>query len=188
MRAREIVGASSRHSGRSARPCRRRRWRGRGSRACPKCFSTSAKTASMVAGIGHVAMAGDMRAELGGERLDPLLEGIALIGERELGALRGAGLGDAPGDRAVVGDAHDEAALALPSMRPKSPFSVLQRRPLPIAQGQRPFKERGMRAMRTEIGVASENKSCRHAVLARRAGRLPHPAFLSSKPPQEQFR
>ena len=78
----------------------------------PQCASTSAKTASIVAGIGDVAMADDMRAELGGERLDALLQRVALIGERELRALRARGAGDAPGDRAVVGDAHDEAALA----------------------------------------------------------------------------
>ena len=53
-----------------------------------------------------------MRAEFGGQRLDALPERVALIGERELGALVGAGLGDAPGDRPVVGDAHDQAALA----------------------------------------------------------------------------
>ena len=78
----------------------------------PHCFSTSAKTASRLAGVGHVAMAGDMRAEFGGQRLDALLEGVALIGQRDLGALVGAGLGDAPGDRPIVGDAEDQAALA----------------------------------------------------------------------------
>ncbi len=52
------------------------------------------------------------RAEFRGQRLDALLQGIALIGERQLGALRGAGLGDAPGDRAVVGDAENQALLA----------------------------------------------------------------------------
>ena len=62
--------------------------------------------------VGHVAMAGDKRAEFGGQRLDALLEGFALIGQRNLGALVGAGLGDAPGDRPVVGDAKDQALLA----------------------------------------------------------------------------
>ena len=78
----------------------------------PHCLSTLANTASSVAVVGHVALADDMRAEFGGQRLDALLEGFALIGKRDLGALVGAGLGDAPGDRAIVGDAHDEAALA----------------------------------------------------------------------------
>ena len=53
-----------------------------------------------------------MRAEFGGQRLDALLERFALIGERDLGALVGAGLGDAPGDRPIVGDANDQPLLA----------------------------------------------------------------------------
>ena len=57
-------------------------------------------------------MADDGGVELCGQRLDPLLQRVALIGEGELGALRVRGPGDAPGDRAVVGDAHDQAALA----------------------------------------------------------------------------
>ncbi len=62
--------------------------------------------------VGDVAIAGDFGAELGSQRLDPLAESVALIGQRELGALAGQRLGDTPGDRTVVGDAHDEAALA----------------------------------------------------------------------------
>ena len=62
--------------------------------------------------VGDVAREHELRADLGGERLDPLLDGVALIGERDLGALVAAGLGDAPGDRAVVGDAENDAALA----------------------------------------------------------------------------
>ena len=62
--------------------------------------------------VGHVARQHELRADLGGERLDPLLDGVALIGERDLGALVVAGFGDAPGDRAVVGDAENDAALA----------------------------------------------------------------------------
>ena len=66
----------------------------------------------MVAGLGDVAMADDQAADFLRQRLDPLFQRVALIGEGELGALRVAGLGDAPGDRAVVGDPHDQAALA----------------------------------------------------------------------------
>ena len=62
--------------------------------------------------VGHVAMAGDMRVQLRGERLDALLQRVALVGERELRAGRAGRRGDPPGERAVVGDAHDEAALA----------------------------------------------------------------------------
>ena len=67
----------------------------------------------MVAGIGDVAMAEQEPAEFLGQRLDALLQRVALPGERDLGAGRVAGLGDAPGDRAVVGDAEDHPALAL---------------------------------------------------------------------------
>jgi hypothetical protein len=66
-------------------------------------------------GLGDVAMADDMGAELGGERLDALPEGLALIGEaRSPRPVGGAGrLGDAPGDRSIVGDS--------PRMRPRLP-------------------------------------------------------------------
>ena len=62
--------------------------------------------------VVHVARIDELGAEFGGQRLDPLLQGIALIGQRDFGALRGERLGDAPGDRPVVGHAEDEAALA----------------------------------------------------------------------------
>jgi hypothetical protein len=62
--------------------------------------------------VGDVAMADEVRAEFLGQRLDALLEGIALIGERELGALGGAGLRDAPGDGPL---------LAMPMIRPRLP-------------------------------------------------------------------
>src|SRR5262245_8134368 len=47
-----------------------------------------------------------------GERLDALAKRLALIGERELRAMLMERLGDAPGDRMIVGNAHDEPALA----------------------------------------------------------------------------
>jgi hypothetical protein len=62
--------------------------------------------------IGDVAVAGDMRPEFGGERFDPLPERLALIGQRQLGTLVGACLGDSPGDRAIVRHAEDQAPLA----------------------------------------------------------------------------
>jgi hypothetical protein len=64
-------------------------------------------------GIGDVAMAQQQSAEFLGQRLDPLLQRVALPGERDLRAGFAACLGDAPGDRAVVGDAEDHSALAL---------------------------------------------------------------------------
>ena len=63
-------------------------------------------------GLGDVAVADHAPADLLGERPNPLLQGVALIGEGEVGALRMAGLGDAPGDRPVVGNPHDQAALS----------------------------------------------------------------------------
>ena len=63
-----------------------------------------------------------------GERLDPLLDGVALIGERDLGALVGHGLGDAPGDRAVIGDAEHDAALA------RHQLAAFSHRPTPFGR------------------------------------------------------
>jgi len=51
-------------------------------------------------------------AKLGGKRLDALLEGITLIGQRDFRTLGGAGFGYAPGDGPVVGDTHDQTPLA----------------------------------------------------------------------------
>ena len=61
--------------------------------------------------IGNVAMAGDEGAEFGRQRLDAFPERLALIGQRDFGAVVDASLGDAVGDRPIVGDAQDEAAL-----------------------------------------------------------------------------
>src|SRR5690606_9678877 len=62
--------------------------------------------------IRDVTRKHDIRADLRRERLDTLLECIPLIGERQFGTLGCAGLRDAPGDRAAVGEPHDEAPLA----------------------------------------------------------------------------
>jgi hypothetical protein len=51
--------------------------------------------------------------EFPGQRLDALLQRIALPGERNFRAGGVASPGDAPGDRAVIGDAEDHPALAL---------------------------------------------------------------------------
>jgi len=48
-----------------------------------------------------------------GQRLHPLAERLALIGEGHLRAMGVQGARDAPGDRVLVGDAHDEAALVV---------------------------------------------------------------------------
>ncbi len=64
-------------------------------------------------GVADVTGQHQLRSQLTRQRLDALLERIALIGEGESRALRRRGLGDAPGDGAVVGHSHDQAALAL---------------------------------------------------------------------------
>ena len=46
------------------------------------------------------------------QRRHALLQRFALIGECDFGTLIGAGLGNAPGNGSVVGDTHDQAALA----------------------------------------------------------------------------
>ncbi len=63
--------------------------------------------------VAHIAVDQRHRMELLDQRHDALLEEIALIGEREFGAGIVQRLGNAPGDRMAVGNAHDEAALAL---------------------------------------------------------------------------
>ncbi|MGY4283403.1 hypothetical protein ACVWXO_002623 [Bradyrhizobium sp. LM2.7] len=52
-------------------------------------------------------------AELLRQRLDPLAQGLALEGEGKLGAMGMQRLRHAPGDRMIIGDAHDQTALAL---------------------------------------------------------------------------
>ena len=65
-------------------------------------------------GVGHVAMADDMGADLGGERLDALLQRVALVGEGDLGARRVRPASAMP--QAI------ERLLATPMMRPRLPF------------------------------------------------------------------
>ena len=62
--------------------------------------------------VRHIAMAGDKRAQLFGERAHALFQRLALIGKSQLrpGLMRGAR--DAPGNGAIVGKAHDKPALA----------------------------------------------------------------------------
>src|SRR5688500_2939220 len=65
-------------------------------------------------GIGALDVAGieHRRAERSGEGLYPPPEMLALVGESEFRALACQGPGDAPGDRMIVGNPHDQAALA----------------------------------------------------------------------------
>ncbi len=66
--------------------------------------------------LGHVrdvALDQEVAAELLGERAHALLHRLALIAEREFGALLAQLLGNPPGQRTIVGEAHDQPALTL---------------------------------------------------------------------------
>src|SRR6185437_2814429 len=63
--------------------------------------------------VGDIAIAHEVAADLLGERPHALAIGIALIRESEFRAMRRDQLGDAPGERALIGNAHDQAALSL---------------------------------------------------------------------------
>src|SRR3712207_8707033 len=68
-------------------------------------------------------------------RSDALAERLALVGEGELGAVLAQNLGDAPGDRVVVRDPHDEAAPALHEAgRSEEHTSELQSRQYPACR------------------------------------------------------
>ena len=62
--------------------------------------------------VGDVALADDQGVELAGERPNPALQRLALIGERDFRPSLPRRLGDAPGDRAIVGQAHHQTAFA----------------------------------------------------------------------------
>ena len=62
--------------------------------------------------IGHVARQNDVRAHRTGERQDAFFQGLALIAECQFRAMAGGGAGDAPSERALIGDAHDEPPLS----------------------------------------------------------------------------
>src|SRR5262249_38472422 len=67
--------------------------------------------------FGHVAVADHRPADLLRQRFDPFLQRLALMSEGELGALPMASLCDTPGERAVIGDTQDQAALAAQETR-----------------------------------------------------------------------
>jgi hypothetical protein len=57
-------------------------------------------------------MAYDESVDLFGEGLHALFQRVTLIRESKVGALIAACAGNAPGDRSVVRDTHDQAAFA----------------------------------------------------------------------------
>ena len=60
---------------------------------------------------GDVGLDDDIAVEAFRERPHALAQCVALVGEGEPGAVVVQCLGDAPGERAVIGDAHDEPLL-----------------------------------------------------------------------------
>jgi hypothetical protein len=62
--------------------------------------------------IGHVAFYHLGGIDLVRQRRNALQQCLALIGKRNLCSRIGAGLGDAPGNRLVIGQAHDQPPLA----------------------------------------------------------------------------
>ena len=62
--------------------------------------------------IAHVARRNDFRTKRLSKRNGAAAECVTLIREGEFGALSGQNPRNAPGDRAVIRDPHDEAALA----------------------------------------------------------------------------
>ena len=74
--------------------------------------SSSPKTRVEMRIVGDVAFDAWFCADALHQRPHALFQRFALIGESQFRALRGELLGDAPGDRLVVGHAHDQPALA----------------------------------------------------------------------------
>ena len=62
--------------------------------------------------IRHVHIDHEIRANTGRQRFEPFAEGLALVGEGQLCPRLVQRAGDAPGDRAVIGHAHDQAAFS----------------------------------------------------------------------------
>ena len=116
----EVGAAWCRHSGPSARPCRRRRWRGPRNRAGPIPSSARRTRRRARSSSRHRRAGRSSRRCLLDQRHQALGLRVALIGEGDLGAVRRQRARDAPGDGMVVGDAHHQAALALPSVPPLS--------------------------------------------------------------------
>ena len=62
--------------------------------------------------VGDIARHHQLGADFGGQRFNPLLDRVALIGKGQFRPVPGAGLGNAPGNRPVIGNAHDQPAFA----------------------------------------------------------------------------
>ena len=62
--------------------------------------------------IRHIAGEHHLRADTRGKWLNTFPKRLPLIRESQLGTFSGAGLRNSPGDRAVIGDTHDEPLRA----------------------------------------------------------------------------
>jgi len=62
--------------------------------------------------VGNVAGQHEIGADARRQRADPALQRLALEREGQFRALRSAGIGDAPGQRAVIGDPHHDTTAA----------------------------------------------------------------------------
>ncbi|NJK43357.1 MAG: hypothetical protein HC933_03055 [Pleurocapsa sp. SU_196_0] len=71
--------------------------------------------------LGNVAVKGQYGAEFGRRFGHALLEALALVAERQLGAFAVAGAGNAIGQRAVVQNAGDQQAFVQPEIPWKAP-------------------------------------------------------------------
>jgi pyridoxamine 5'-phosphate oxidase len=109
-------------------------------------------------GIAHVAGQHDGGADLLGQRLHPFEQLFALVGKRQFRAFVGHGLRDAPGDRLVVGQPHDQSAFACHQAHGRLRRLALS--PLPSSCRPSPggckFAPRACRLKRVGYGAASE--------------------------------
>ena len=62
--------------------------------------------------VSHITLDHFRHADRGDQRIHPLFQRLALIGKRHFGPMFGQRLGNAPGNRFVVREPHDEPALA----------------------------------------------------------------------------
>ena len=122
----------------------------------------------------HVHRQEDRRLDLARERLDVRLGLVVEVGDRELGAEGAEGAGAAPGDRLVVGDADDQALLAVEQLR------------LHVGQGHAglPIRARVWRAIISSSSVGTTRRATRLAGVEMRSAPAALAAGSSSAPSQ----
>ena len=124
----------------------------------PHFSSTLLKTASMVAGSVTSQWPATCALSSAASGSTRFFKRVALVGERELGARRARGRGDPPGERAVVGDAHDEAALAAHDTFDRR----FHARPALLgSRGNPAHAGNGMRLLRQQAGLGPPQRPAR---------------------------